>query len=209
MADCTNKKQVAVVLQWIDDALTVHEDFTGMYEVDSIEAKVLVTILQDILLQANLSMHKIRGQCYDGASTMPGVRNGVAKQIMDKEAKALYTHCYGHTLSLASMDAIKGSLIMKRALEYTREITQLIKFSSRRDAIFQKLKSELSPESLGIRDLSPARWTVRADVLASIVSNYSVLRELWEECCARCRSLTTDVLLKSAPSRINVSYHSS
>lgn len=112
---------------------------------------------------------------------MSGVRNSVAKQIMDQEPKAVYTHCYGHTLSLASMDAIKGSHLMKQALECSHEITKLIKFSPRRDSIFQKLKSELAPENPGIRVLCPTRWTVRADALTSIISNYSVLRELWEE----------------------------
>ena len=57
----------------------MHEDFIGtcMYEVESIEAKVLVAVLQDTLLRANLSVQKIRGQCYDGAYNMSGVRNGV------------------------------------------------------------------------------------------------------------------------------------
>ena len=106
---------------------------------------------------------------------MAGIRNGVAKQIMDKE---VYTHCYGHSLSLAS---IKGNLLMKRALECTHEITKLIKFSPCRDAIFQKLKSELAPESPGVRVLCPTCWTVRADALESVISNYSELQELWEE----------------------------
>ena len=175
--DCTNNEQVVLVLQWVDKDLRVHEDFIGLYVVDSIEAKVLTSIIEDTLLRANLSVQKIRGQCYDGASNMAGIRNGVAKQIMDKEVKAV-THCYGHSLSLASMDAIKGNLLMKRALECTHEIT---KFSPRRDVIFHKLKSELAPESPGGRVLCLTRWTVRADALQSVISNYSVLQELWEE----------------------------
>ena len=67
----------------------------------------------------------------------------IAKEIAEKEPKAVYTHCYGHTLSLASMDAIKGSHLMKQALECSHEITKLlIKFSPRRDSFFHKLKSE-------------------------------------------------------------------
>ena len=90
-----------------------------------------MSVIEDTLLRVNLSTQKIRGQCYDGSSNMSGLRNGVAKQIMDKEARALYTHCYGHTLSLASMDAVKGCQLMKRALEGTHEITKLIKCSPR------------------------------------------------------------------------------
>ena len=50
----------------------------------------------------------MRGQCYDGASTMSGIKNGVAKLFMDKEPSAIYTHCYGHVLNLATGDTIKN-----------------------------------------------------------------------------------------------------
>ena len=179
--DCTNKEQAVVVIRWVDDSLSVYEEFLGLHEVENIEANTLVSAIEDTLLRANLSIQKIRGQCYDGSSNMSGLRNGVAKQIMDKEARALYTHCYGHTLSLASMDAVKGCQIMKKALEGTSEVTKLIKCSPRRDDIFRKLKSELAPETPRIRVLCPTRWTVRADAFSSIILNYSVLQETWEE----------------------------
>lgn len=190
--DCSNKEQVVIVLRWVDENLAVHEDFIGLYTVDSIESKMLLSIIEDTLMRLNLSTRKIRGQCYDGASNMSGIRSGLAKLIRDKEPKAVYTHCYGHSLSLASMDAIKGSSIMKRALDCTQEIIKLIKFSPRRDSLFQKIKSELAPESPGIRVLCPTRWTVRGDALASIISNYSVLQQLWEE--ARAATKDTEII---------------
>ena len=129
----------------------------------------------------NLSIKRIRGQCYDGASTMAGCRNVLAKLIQDNEPRALYTHCYGHALNLAACDAVKGCKVMKNALDLTNKITKLVKYSPRRDAIFQTLKSELAPGNIGVRVLCPTRWTVRAEALASILSNYEVLMKLWEE----------------------------
>ncbi len=70
---------------------------------------------------------------------------------------------------------------MKRALDITNEITKLVKFSPRRDNLFNKLKNEMSPGNPGIRVLCPTRWTVRAESMDSIVRNYSVLQELWDE----------------------------
>ena len=58
----------------------------------------------------------------------------VAKSIMDEEPRAVYTHCYGHSLNLAASDAIRNSKLMKDALDTTHEITKLIKFSPRREA---------------------------------------------------------------------------
>ena len=99
--DCSNKEQVVIVIRWVDEDLIVHESFIGLYSVPAINADMLTTIIKDSLVRMNLSMNKIRGQCYDGASNMAGAKKGVAKQIMDIERHALFTHCYGHTLNLA------------------------------------------------------------------------------------------------------------
>jgi hypothetical protein len=48
---------------------------------------------------------------------MSGVRNGVAKQITDEEPKALFTHCYGHSLNLSAGDTIKRCHTMKVAMQ--------------------------------------------------------------------------------------------
>lgn len=92
-------------------------------------------------------------------------------------------HCYGHALNLAcNDDAIRGCRTIQNALENTREITKLIKLSPRRDTIFKKIKNALEhSDSPGIRILCPTRWTVRAETLYSIIENYDVLQEVWEE----------------------------
>lgn len=92
-------------------------------------------------------------------------------------------HCYGHALNLAcNDDAIRGCRTIQNALENTREITKLIKLSPRRDTIFKKIKNALEhSDSPGIRILCPTRWTVRAEALYSIIENYDVLQEVWEE----------------------------
>lgn len=70
---------------------------------------------------------------------------------------------------------------MRDALNTIYEIPKLIKKSPRRDAIFKRLKEEMASGSLGIRVLCPTRWTVRADALRSIIDNFSVLLDLWDE----------------------------
>ena len=169
------------MLRWVDDNLNPHEDFIGLYEVPSIEANVIVSTISDALIRMNLTLSKVRGQCYDGASNMSGLRNGVARQINDMEKKALYTHCYGHSLNLAASDTLQNCKVMKAALETTHEITKLIKYSPRRQNLFDSIKEELAPSDPGIRVLCPTRWTVRADSMKSIICNCEVLIELWEK----------------------------
>ena len=183
--DISYNEQTTIVILYVSEHLEVHEEFLGLYHVPSIDAATLTAVAKDALVRMNLSMSKLRGQCYDGASTMRGARSGVAKRILDEEPRAVYTHCYGHSINLAASDAVKQTKVMRDALDMTHEITKLIKYSPRWKAIFRDLKqgSEMSAgsHSPGIRVLCPMRWTVRADSLASIVNNYDLLQCTWEE----------------------------
>ena len=172
-------KSKLLFLRWVADDL---QEFLGLYHVDSINAATLTSVIKDIFLRLNLSIGNLRGQCYDGASAMSGSRSGVAKRISELEPRAIFTHCYGHALNLAACDTIKKSKVMKDALETTHEVTKLIKYSPRREGIFNKVKDSLPGSSgPGIRVLCPTRWTVRAEALSSIINNYKVLQHTWEE----------------------------
>ena len=56
-----------------------------------------------------------------------------------------------------------------------------MKYSPRRDTLFQNLKSKLTPDTPGIRVLCSTRWTVQANSLASILSYHTVLQEVSDE----------------------------
>ena len=121
--DISNKEQAVLCFRWVSDDLIAHEEFVGLYGIENTEAQTLVNIILDVLTRLNLSIKKLRGQCYDGASSISGPRSGVAKKISDLESRAVYTHCYGHSLNLACMDTIKSSKVMQEALDITGEIT--------------------------------------------------------------------------------------
>jgi len=112
---------------------------------------------------------------------MSGVRNGVSTLISQEESRAVFTHCYGHSLNLAMNDTVKRCKLVKSSIEVVFEISKLIKKSPKRDAVFQRLKESLSPDTPGFRVLCPTRWTVRAASLQSVIDNYNVLLGVWEE----------------------------
>ena len=127
--DSSNREQVTLIFRRVTQELEVHEEFVGLYHVASIDAAMLTTAIKDVLVRMNLPFKKLRGQSYDRASAMSSSKRGVAKRISDFEPQAVYTHCYGHALNLAAGDTLKQSKLMKDALETTREITKLIKYS--------------------------------------------------------------------------------
>lgn len=123
----------------------------------------------------------MRGQCYDGAANMSGSVNGVVKKMQNIENRALYIHCFGHLVNLATGDCLRNSKLLKDALEYAFEIIKLIKKSPKREAIFKRLKKEFGDTTTGIRSFCPTRWTVKASSILSILENYSFLIETFEK----------------------------
>ena len=104
---------VTIVMRRVDEDLEVYEDFLELYQVASIGADSLAAVIKDIMTRLNLSMTKLHGQCYDGCNTMSGARSGVAKRITDEGPRALFTHCYGHSLNLTASDTIKNLSLMR------------------------------------------------------------------------------------------------
>ena len=122
------------------EVFEVHNKFLGLYHVDLIDAATITPVIKDTLIRMNLSVSRLQGQCYDGASAMSGAKSGVAKRIRDLEPRAVFMHCFGHSLNLAASDAIKQFKLMSDALGITHEITKLIKYSPQHDGIFKHLK---------------------------------------------------------------------
>lgn len=79
--DVSNKKQLTLVMRWIDEDFDVFEEFLGMYSLQSTTPESIVTAITDVLVRFQIPMTKIRGQCYDGCSTMAGSQGGVAAKI--------------------------------------------------------------------------------------------------------------------------------
>ena len=134
--DKSNCEQVVLCLCWVSDDFDAHEEFIGMYMVEVRDAPTLVSVIHDVLQRLNLTINKVRGQCYDGASTMSGSKSGVATTLSREESRAVYTHCYGHALNLACGDTIRQSRLMRDALDTIHEITKLIKKVSKERHVF-------------------------------------------------------------------------
>ena len=180
VTDASNDEQFALCLRIVEDDLVPNEDLVVLYKVPNICADTLVSCISDAFIRMNLSMNKSRGQYYDGASNMAGEKTGVSTQIKSQEPHAIFTHCYGHSLQLA--DTIKEIKNLADMFDTTAEISKLLEFSPKRDAMFDRIKEAISPETTGFRVLCPTRWTVRATSLQSMINSWKVLQELWEEC---------------------------
>ena len=188
--DVTNTSQLVVCIRWVDENLNANDEFIGLKDMPCTDAKSIVFELKDVLLRMHLNLKQCRGQCYDGCSTMSGSKNGVAKMIKNTERRALYTHCYAHSLNLAVGDTMNACPILKDTIDTTYELTKLVKMSPKRDAKLKSLQEEQQnsePDDLDewIKDPSiklfcHTRWTVRRECLRSVIANFDTLQKLWD-----------------------------
>ena len=102
--------------------------------------------------------------------------------VLDEQPKAIYTHYYGHSLNLACSDTIRQSKIIKNAFNTANKIVNLVKkIPSSRCFVGSPERRAVITFTWYIRSLCPTRWTMNAECLDRILSNYKVLYVLWEE----------------------------
>ncbi|ESR41960.1 hypothetical protein CICLE_v10013753mg [Citrus x clementina] len=99
--DASMKEQMAVVLRYVDKNGSVIERFIGLKHITSTTAISLKEALDQLFSKHGLSISRLRGQGYDGASNMQGEFNGLRTLIMNENECAYYIHCFAHQLQLA------------------------------------------------------------------------------------------------------------
>lgn len=107
-------------------------------------------------------------------------KNGVKTQILKEEPRALFTHCYGHALSLSVADTVQMIKCLGSTMDTVHELSKLLQYSPKRLAPFNDIKAQIFPDTLRFRILCPTRRTVRNETFHSILQNYNALMELWE-----------------------------
>lgn len=194
--DVKNVSELVVCLRWVDENLIAHDEFIGLKDMPSTDAESIVRELKDVLLRMRLKLERCRGQCYDGCSTMSGAKSGVAVQIKSEENRALYTHCYAHSINLAVGDTMKSCPVLQDTIDNTYELTKLVKKSPKRDSKLRAIQGntisgdddeyEEMLRNPTIKLFCHTRWTVRADCLKSIIENFDELQELWDWSLQNC-----------------------
>ncbi|XP_076933587.1 uncharacterized protein LOC143599549 [Bidens hawaiensis] len=139
-------EQMAVVLRYVDKLGFVKERFIGLVHVRETTALSLKAAIDDLFARHNLSIGRVRGQGYDGASNMSGEFNGLKALILKENSSAYYVHCFAHQLQL-----VVGGLATKHYEIYRlyKELSNLVNVVSGSCKRIDLLR-ESQRESLGL-----------------------------------------------------------
>ena len=108
---------MAIVLRYVDKGHVI-ERFVGIEHVAYTKASSLKLAIDDFFSRHGLSISKLRGQGYDGASNMQGEFNGLKALILNENESAFYVHCFAHQLQLALVAVAKKKFRNWRSLYY-------------------------------------------------------------------------------------------
>ena len=160
----------------------ISEDPVGLFSLPNTTANTIASVLKDLLIRCNLPLSLCRGQAYDGASTMQGVRRGVATQIRKGCPAVLPVHCFEHCLNLCLQDVGRQIPQIWDALDIVREIGNLVRFSPKRSHLFNHELSEVNSDTVvTIKLLSTTRWTAQTSAIEAVLNDYSILMETMSE----------------------------
>lgn len=101
--DISGTQQMSICIRYVSDKDTrteIREDFLGFCPLPKQDAATISHAILRQLTEMGLEVNLLRGQGYDGASTMRGRVSGVQARIQEQYSRAVYTHCRSHALNL-------------------------------------------------------------------------------------------------------------
>ena len=154
-----NVEHLPVCLRFVDKDCDIREEFIGFVKLEQVRAVDITEAITHCIENLGLSMCNLRGQGYDGASTMAGEKAGVQARIREKQPKAIYTHCAGHSLSLAIMNSCSIPPI-RNCIDHIKGFTLWVKNSDKRAGLLKAVVSSSTHTSSRVPLLNTCitRW---------------------------------------------------
>ncbi|CAH9056162.1 unnamed protein product [Cuscuta europaea] len=155
--DSSIKEQMAVVVKFVNDNGTVIERFLGLIHVVDTTALSLKSAVDDFFSKHGLSISKLRGQGYDGASNMRGELNGLKTLILNENPCARYIHYFAHQLQLTIVSISMVNHFLSDFFEFLSMITNMVGASCKRKDEFRQIQEEKLVEMLEKGEIETGR----------------------------------------------------
>ncbi|XP_076927813.1 uncharacterized protein LOC143591512 [Bidens hawaiensis] len=186
-SDVSKKEQMAVVIRYVDKLGVVKERFIGFVHVSDTSSLCLKSAIDGLFAQHGLSLTKVRGQGYDGASNMRGEFNGLRALILKENVSAFYVHCFAHQLQLVVVAVAHKHTGVSDLYEKVDFLTNVV-CASQQKRLEEKRKnmeeefgtgSGLNQE-LSLSRAGDTRWSSHYKTLDRLVTLYPSVMEVLE-----------------------------
>ena len=135
--DISVKEQMVILLRYVNKNGCIVERFLGVVHVGDTTSLSLKFGVEELLQKHQLSVAKIRGQGYDGASNMQGKFNGLKSLILKDNPCAFYVHCFAHQLQLALVGTVRIHQKISMFFSQLNTITSVVAGSCKRQDLLR------------------------------------------------------------------------
>ena len=165
-----NVEHLSLCLRFVDQQCDIREEFVSFVKLQRVRANDVSGAIVSSLEELGLSLNELRGQGYDGAPSMSGEKSGVQRLIRNKQPKAVYTHCAGHSFNLAIIRSCSVPTI-SNCIEQIRSLTIWIKMSPKREGLLK---------ALFLRDVQSGSTQSRSPLLNVCITRWVENIDGWE-----------------------------
>ncbi|KDO66460.1 hypothetical protein CISIN_1g0088141mg, partial [Citrus sinensis] len=155
--DISANDQMVVVLHYVDKNGYVIERFIRIEHVTSTTSISLKEALDRLFSRHGLSMSRLRGQGYNGASNMQGEFNGLKALILEDNKYAYFIYCFAHQLQLALISVAKNHEEVNSLFNLVTMFVNVVGASAKRRDVLQEKHAEAVIKALDDGELSSGR----------------------------------------------------
>ena len=132
--DVSHIDQMALIVRYIkvnSSEVQIKESFLNFFSLHRKNADEIIKFILAEVQQNSLDIMMCRGQAYDNASNMTGIRSGVQCRIKQVNSKAIFIPFVNHSLNLTGVHAVSSSVysatffvVVKRVYSFFSACTQ-------------------------------------------------------------------------------------
>ncbi len=182
--DISGTEQMSLCVRYVNEEeenLEIKEDFLGFCPLPKQDAATITSAILNQLTKWGLQTTFLRGQGYDGASTMSGKVSGVQKRVKELYPRAMYTHCRSHALNLVGVHGCSDLPLVRNTMSIVEKIAVFFSATgARKDALRAESRREGQPKTAGIPLMSDTRWGSRANTLSAFVEQFTAIHSVLE-----------------------------
>ncbi|XP_052209297.1 uncharacterized protein LOC127812808 [Diospyros lotus] len=122
---------MSTVLRYVNKTRHVVERFIRIEHVSNTTALSLKAVIDKLFSKFGLSISRLHGQDYDGASNMQGQFNGLKALILKENPCAFYVHCFTYQLQLAFVAVAKKHVQVTSLFNLVSRVVSIVGASSK------------------------------------------------------------------------------
>ena len=186
--DVSHIDQMALIVRYVkvdSSEVQIKEPYLNFFPRHRKNADEITKSILDELQQNGLDIMMCRGQAYDNASIMAGIRSEVQCKIKQVNSKARFISCANHLLNLAGVHAVPSS---EHSATFFAVVERVYSFFS---ASTQRWEVLLKHVLIVVKRVIDTRWSAHYEIMKALQHYFLDVVSALNELCDQNKNIDT------------------